>query len=76
MMINDASGPANMFFGDFVGSGYLWLPPIMEDPDDPEVCWWGGGDHLYKLKRTFPALPMNNMIMTLMLDWAELLLPL
>ena len=56
MMINDASGPANMYFGDFVGSGYLWLPPIMEDPDDPEVCWWGGGDHLYKLKKNFSGI--------------------
>ena len=28
---------------DFQGSGYLWLPPIMNDPDQPNIVYIGGG---------------------------------
>lgn len=51
MLAEEAGEAANLYFWDFVGSGYLWLPPIMEDPEDPKVCWWGGGDHLYRLEK-------------------------
>jgi hypothetical protein len=28
---------------DFNGSNYLWMPPLHEDPVDPEIVWLGGG---------------------------------
>jgi len=28
---------------DFVGSNYLWLPPLMEDPSAVDKCYIGGG---------------------------------
>ena len=51
MLAEDASGPANLYFWDFPATNALWLPPIMEDPENPLVCWWGGGDHLYKISK-------------------------
>lgn len=52
MLAEDASGPANLYFWDFPATNALWLPPIMEDPEDPKVVWWGGGDHLYKITQS------------------------
>ncbi len=28
---------------DFEGTNYLWMPPLMEDPDDPQSVYLGGG---------------------------------
>jgi hypothetical protein len=49
MLAQDAAGPSLLYFWDFTASDALWLPPVMEDPSDPTVAWWAGGDNLYKL---------------------------
>lgn len=41
---------------DFTGSGYLWLPPIMADPDNNEICWWAGGKYMYEVKKNASGL--------------------
>lgn len=53
----DASATNAMFTWDFVGDNHLWMAPVMEDPDDPAVAWWGGssesgGAYLWKLNFT------------------------
>ncbi|MBC8173921.1 MAG: T9SS type A sorting domain-containing protein [Chitinophagales bacterium] len=58
--IKDAPGSSLMTFGDFEGSGYLWLPPLMNDPVDKEVCWWGGGKYLYKVEKVIGTLDYTS----------------
>ena len=43
MYINDASGSSDMSFWDFQGYGHLWMAPIMADPFEDDIAWWGGG---------------------------------
>jgi hypothetical protein len=45
-----------MFFWDFVGTGHLWMAPVMQDPFDDQVAWWGGGSetggsYLWRLEK-------------------------
>jgi len=59
MYIDDAAAGANLFFWDFVGYGHLWMPPIMQDPWDNEVAWWGGGSdaggaYLWRVEKSGP----------------------
>ncbi|MBC8173887.1 MAG: T9SS type A sorting domain-containing protein [Chitinophagales bacterium] len=49
--VQDAPGISSMTFGYFEGSGYLWLPPIMNDPAEKKMCWWGGGKHMYRVEK-------------------------
>lgn len=56
MYITDAASGSNMFFWDFIGTGHLWMAPIMQDPNDDEVAWWGGGSetggaYLWRLEK-------------------------
>jgi hypothetical protein len=51
-------------FWDFTMSGQFWLPPLMEDPNNPAVCWLGGGStttgaHLIRL-----SAGVSNITMT------------
>ncbi|MFN0274352.1 MAG: T9SS type A sorting domain-containing protein [Chitinophagales bacterium] len=50
--IKNAATTSGMTFGDFVTSDHLWITPIMEDPDDNEVCWWAGGSKMYKVEKS------------------------
>ena len=57
MYINDAASGSDMFFWDFVGTGHLWMAPIMADPYEDEVAWWGGGSegggaYLWRLEKS------------------------
>ncbi|MEZ5012652.1 MAG: T9SS type A sorting domain-containing protein [Chitinophagales bacterium] len=56
LFIPDASSATSGDFKtwDFVGDNHLWMAPVMADPDDPLVAWWGGsslagGSYLWKL---------------------------
>ncbi len=56
MYITDAASGSNMYFWDFIGTGHLWMAPIMQDPFDDEVAWWGGGSdaggaYLWRLEK-------------------------
>lgn len=41
--ISQTSNPVDMEFYDFVGSNYLWMPPLMPDPYNPNQVWLAGG---------------------------------
>ena len=43
MYYADAANSTNMVSWDFAGSGYLWLPPIMNDPNQSNIVYIGGG---------------------------------
>ena len=43
MYYPDAANSTNMTSWDFQGSGYLWLPPLMNDPSQPNIVYIGGG---------------------------------
>lgn len=43
MYYPDIANSTEMVSWDFQGSGYLWLPPIMNDPDQPNIVYIGGG---------------------------------
>ena len=70
---NAASGNNNITW-NFQGSGYLWLPPLMEDPLDSEVVYIAGGginggNHLIKLTKVGNSIvpqelsyPFNNTV--------------
>jgi len=50
----NATSGSNGLTWDFVGSNYLWLPPVMADPFDPEVSYLAGGgnggNHIIRLE--------------------------
>lgn len=57
MYINDAAASSDLYFWDFQGTGHLWMAPIMADPLDDEVAWWGGGSdaggaYLWRLEKS------------------------
>jgi hypothetical protein len=61
MYIDDAAAGSNMFFWDFIGYGHLWMAPIMQDPLDNEVIWWGGGSdaggaYLWRVEKSGPTV--------------------
>ncbi len=61
MYIRDAAADSDMFFWDFQGYGHLWMAPIMADPFDDEVAWWGGGSdaggaYLWRLEKSGPEI--------------------
>ena len=39
----DAANSTSMESWDFVGDGYLWLPPLMNDPYQSNIVYIGGG---------------------------------
>ena len=43
MYYPDAANSTDMVSWDFQGSGYLWLPPLMNDPYQSNVVYIGGG---------------------------------
>ena len=43
MYYADIANSTNMVSWDFQGSGYLWLPPIMNDPNQSNIVYIGGG---------------------------------
>ena len=43
MYYPDIANSTEMISWDFQGSGYLWLPPLMNDPDSPNIAYIGGG---------------------------------
>ena len=54
MYYPDIANSIEMVSWDFQGSGYLWLPPIMNDPDESNIVYIGGGginsqNHLVKV---------------------------
>ena len=56
LLYPDAATNQNGIFWDFEGSGYLWLPPLMEDPQNSNVVYiagggLNGGNHLIKLTK-------------------------
>lgn len=65
MLYPDAANSDNMYTWDFTTSGQFWLPPLMEDPLDPDVCWLGGGStyggsHLIRLTWTGSSITMTE----------------
>ncbi|NOZ09218.1 MAG: hypothetical protein GXO91_10165 [FCB group bacterium] len=50
----NATSGSNGLTWDFVGSDYLWLPPLLADPFDPEVAYLAGGgvggNHIIRLE--------------------------
>ena len=61
MYVRDAAADADMFFWDFQGYGHLWMAPIMADPYNDEVAWWGGGSdaggaYLWRLEKSGPDI--------------------
>lgn len=54
--IKNAPTSSGMTFGDFEGTGYLWMPPLMNDPVENEICWWAGGKYLYKVEKLISSL--------------------
>lgn len=50
--IKNAATTSGMTFGDFVTTDHLWITPIMEDPEDNEVCWWAGGSKMYRVEKS------------------------
>lgn len=61
MYINDAASGSDMFFWDFEGTGHLWMAPVMADPYEDEVAWWGGGSdaggaYLWRLEKIGPDI--------------------
>ena len=56
LLYPDAATNTNGIFWDFQGDGYLWLPPLMEDPQDENTIYIAGGginggNHLIKLTK-------------------------
>ena len=54
MYYPDIANSTDMISWDFQGSGYLWLPPLMNDPFFPNVAYLGGGginssNHMVKI---------------------------
>jgi len=54
----DINNTNTLILEDFVGSGYQWLPKLMDDPDDPEKVYLAGGHisegtHIMHLERNF-----------------------
>ena len=54
MYYSDIANSTDMVSWDFQGSGYLWLPPIMNDPYHSNIVYIGGGgiesqNHLVKV---------------------------
>ncbi|PLX00449.1 MAG: hypothetical protein C0593_00915 [Marinilabiliales bacterium] len=54
MYYPDAVNSTNRKTWDFVGSGFFWMPQLMEDPYDPTGCYLAGGSttsgsHIYYL---------------------------
>ncbi|MFI5170997.1 MAG: T9SS type A sorting domain-containing protein [Chitinophagales bacterium] len=57
MNIYDAAAGSELYFWDFQGTGHLWMAPIMQDPWNDDIAWWGGGSdaggaYLWKLERS------------------------
>jgi len=57
MLTRDANGSDRRSLLDFEGHNYNWIPPTMEDPNDPMVMYLGGGDtstadgaHIFKVQ--------------------------
>jgi len=50
---------------DFVGSNYLWMPPLTEHPDDPDICFIGGGgqggNHIVQLEAGTNSISHNQL---------------
>ena len=74
LLYPNASNNSNGLTWDFQGSGYLWLPPLMEDPENENVIYIAGGginggNHIIKLTKVGNsiqheemAFPFNNTI--------------
>ena len=74
LLYPNAATNTNGITWDFQGSGYLWLPPLMEDPQDENVVYiagggLNGGNHLIKLTKIGNSIvpeeisfPFNNTI--------------
>ncbi|HMU68380.1 MAG TPA: T9SS type A sorting domain-containing protein [Chitinophagales bacterium] len=57
MYVNDAASASNLTTWDFQGYGHLWMAPIMQDPWNDQVAWWGGGSdaggaYLWRLQKS------------------------
>ena len=74
LLYPNAANSNNGITWDFQGSGYLWLPPLMEDPEDSNIIYIAGGgldggNHLIKLTKTGNSIvpeemsyPFNNTV--------------
>ena len=56
LLYPDAANSNDGIFWDFQGDGYLWLPPLMADPEDENVVYIAGGginggNHIIKLTK-------------------------
>ena len=56
LLYPDAANSNEGIFWDFQGDGYLWLPPLMADPEDENVVYIAGGginggNHIIKLTK-------------------------
>ena len=54
MYCPDINNNNDLTMWNFVGSGFFWMPPLMEDPSDPMSVYLAGGgtnggSHIYKL---------------------------
>ena len=63
----DAVNGSNGHMWDFAGSGYLWIAPLTIDPEDPEVCYiggggTGGGNHITRLTFTGSSISAQQLL--------------
>ncbi len=66
LLYPDAANNNNGITWDFQGSGYLWLPPLMEDPHESDVIYIAGGginggNHLIKLTKVGNSISAQEM---------------
>ncbi|MBC8478877.1 MAG: hypothetical protein H8D46_00315, partial [FCB group bacterium] len=61
----DAAGNSNGATWDFVGSGFLWIPPVIADPLDPDVAYVAGGgeggNYLIRLQASGNSISHTQM---------------
>ena len=62
----DISNSTDMVSWDFQGSGYLWLPPIMNDPEQSNIVYIGGGgiesqNHMVKVTSGISGMTAVDM---------------
>ena len=66
LLYPNAATNTNGITWDFQGDGYLWLPPLMEDPQDENTIYIAGGginggNHLIKLTKVGNSISAQEM---------------
>ena len=66
LLYPNAATNSNGITWDFQGDGYLWLPPLMDDPQDENAIYIAGGginggNHLIKLTKVGNSISAQEM---------------